>query len=529
MDVELWLRPWARYVPACRLALASGSAALPDDHAGPPWLYLRQPADSPPLVDGRYDTAELSAQMAERAAAGQAQHETRTSLWLLPLPLRRAAGQVVAVDGGTCRLIWPNAPEKPQTGVEPRDDRERRSAALMLRAEAVWDRIGDVEDALSDPARLWGRLRERWTATDAGEPRMDEIVRQAREMGRVLDALEAHLRRILRRVHRMTPLGRVQELDRRSLLWIARQPGERLAERAGDSQRILAIAREESFDTLENRVLRAYCELADRHGRDYIGRNRTRRQTRRARLVEHFGKRCRRLAHELAARGVRQAEPGLTPNFVLQQNPLYHRVWDAWQALLARERATDELWRWQARSWEEFCALALVVALMGVAGARLVATAPLWFRDEQRRGTWIETDSPLAVVHLPDRGLIAEVQTVARTDALAGFAAPLWLRIGRAGETRGFLRRLAVWPLWSPQGGLAAGEAAEVRQLLVQAGGGALAGGLVLRPAVVHEHADWEQDGPALTLTLGTEGAALRDALFMVTEFVEGFLPEDRP
>jgi len=288
----------------------------------------------------------------------------------------------------------------------------------------------------------------------------------------------------------------------------------------------MAVAREENFDTLENRVLRAYGDLADSHAREYLERNRTRRQTRRARLVEAFGKRCARMARDLASRGVRRAEPSVTPNFVLQQNPLYHAIWKGWRELLDRERAKDELWRWQARSWEEFCALAVVVALIGMPGARIVASSPLWFREEHRRGRWIEADAPLAVVHLPGSGLIVEVQFGLRNDRIGDLGASLWLRIGSVDETRGFLKRIAVWPLWSPTGGLVDDEAEEVREVLGSFADASVRGGLVVRPAAQHEQVDVDPVGPVLALTLGTEGVALRDGLWGITAFIEDVVKE---
>jgi hypothetical protein len=88
----------------------------------------------------------------------------------------------------------------------------------------------------------------------------------------------------------------------------------------------------------------------------------------RARKVDAFGRSSRRLARHLAEQGVRLADPGVTPKFVLQHNANYHRIWTSWQELLDRDRVLDELWRWQARSWEEFCTLAVVVALAGSLG-----------------------------------------------------------------------------------------------------------------------------------------------------------------
>lgn len=520
--VELWHRPWARFAPQRRQALPPGEVSLPHGHAGPVWLY--HPRGAPPLLDGRpaQDTAEIAALMQQRTGDGAGTIATQLSL--LPFPVRRHPGVQVGQSGSARSLIvWPDAPERLPEGHEPATNEERRAQALMLRVEAVWDRIEDVGDALADPMTLWQALRARWLGKGPQEPRMDVIVRHAQEVARALDRIEAAPRRILRRVHRMVPVARVQEIDRRAMLWLARQPGEGLAERAGEDQRLLAVAREENFDTLENRVLRAYCELAARHARDYLDRNRTRRQTRRARLVEGFGKRCRRIARDLAARGVRRAEPGVTPNFVLQQNPTYHRIWTAWEELRDHNRVRDELWRWQARSWEEFCALALVVALMELKGAEVVAAAPLWFRDEHRRGRWLDADSPLAVVHLPSRGLIAELQTGLREDGLGNLAAPLWLRIGRLDEVQATLQRVPVWPLWAPDGGLVAGEATELAAVLAAAGG-AVGAGLAIRPAESPDRADFETSGNAMTLALGTEGAALSEALWTIANFVEDVL-----
>lgn len=516
MTLELWLRPWARYVPAHRLPLAGPDCAVPDRQAGPLLVY----ASSPPTlrVDGRSDAGEPVAAMWERAA-GQGAAEIPATLWQLPFPVRRTPGRAIATGLGTCRLVWPAAPERFR-GEDPRTEDEGRARALMLRAEAVWDRVSDVEDALADPARLWETLRRRWTEEDSDEPQMDVIVRHSTELGPVLDALEKRPRRILRRVHRQVPVGRVQEIDRRAMLWLARQPGETLAERAGDDQRVLAVAREENFDTLENRVLRAYGALAHLHAREYLERNKTRHQSRRAKLVELFGRRCGRLARDLAARGVRAAEPGVIPNFVLQQNPQYHRIWDAWIDLLDREREKDELWRWQARSWEEFCTLALMVALIGVPGARTVATAPLWYRDEHHRGRWIESDTPLGVFHLPEAGLIVEVQSVTAYRDLAGFAAPIWLRIGRVGEAHQPLSRIPVWPIWSLAGGLVAGEEREVADVLPYGRQRVVRGGIVLRPATEPDTPERRSSGGAIALTLGTEGPALRDGLQGLTDYL---------
>ncbi|RWK87959.1 MAG: DUF2357 domain-containing protein [Mesorhizobium sp.] len=515
MTIELWHRPWALVDMRRRhrQVLAPGAVVIDANCRAPLWLYS-------PQQHNAFDSAAGIGEPVE----GFSPTNPGRSLLHLPLPLRRSQSLAVHVAGGIVKIGWPTGPERPPSTFEPQTEEELAAHQLMLRAEAVWDRLNDVETALADPARLWQELRRRWTEKDEDiPPRMDLIVRHAITLSRTLDELDRAPRRILRRVHQQVPVSRVQELDRRAMTWLVRQPGDTLAERAGDRQRVLAVAREENFDTLENRVLRSYAELAWHVARDYLERNASRRHTSRASKVREFERRCKRLARDLADRGVRLAEPGMTPNFVLQQNPRYHAIWNAWQELRDRERVLDELWRWQARSWEEFCALAVMVALVGVPGARLISSAPVSFLDEQRRGSWIAHDNPLAVFHLPQQRIVVEVRyrMANPTARLRDFAAPIWIRIGRVGDAEAFLENVAVWPVWDISGGAVDDEAEEVAQILPL---GRLAGALVLRPAIFGGSAVSREATKVLTATIGTEGTALSDGVAAVTRFLSSLI-----
>lgn len=516
MVVSLWLRPWAWFAPQHRRVLVEGTIEVPAGQMAP--LYLFAPASLAVEVEGSTRSTETVAQMLVRADDGAGGPQVPMTLAQLAFPLRRTPAVRIGLQQGTVALLgWPEAPERVHGDAAPVTDDEHRSRDLMLRAEAVWDRISDVDDLLTDPAILWPALRDRWTGRDPAAPKMDVIVRQARDLDRVIAALGARPRRVLRRVHQPVPLARVQEVDRRTMLWLARQPGETLEERAGDRQRVLAVAREEDLDTLENRVLRAYCTQADRHGRDYLARNRTRRDTRRARRVEAFAQHCHRLARDLADRGVRLAEPGVNPNFVLQENPAYRAVWLAWEELRRHDRVRDELWQWQARSWEEFCGLALMVAALSVPGAQVVSTWPLWFRDEHRRGQWIDAGTPLGVVYLPGPRLVVEVQRAASGVAASRWAASLWLRVGRLDQRDDALARVPVWPIWAPAGGVVPGEADELARLLDQHGQPDMRGGILLRPAAGTDEEPPERRGDVIAAALGTEGMALSATLDAIT------------
>jgi len=380
--------------------------------------------------------------------------------------------------------------------------------------------LQDVEAAIGDPAQLWLKLRAQWlSGASSKEPSMSPIVKQARTLRNVVDHLDKAPRRILRRVHRHVSLSRAQEIDRRSMVWLFRAPGQTIVEQGGDRQRIMAVVREENFNTLENRVLMSYAGLANEVARAYAPSSLRRSLLRREIEVRGFGKRCKTLADDFRGLGVMEALPDVTPNFVLQNNANYHAIWEAWQELLRRRRMLDDLWRWQAQSWEEFCALALVVALQSIDGAEVVATSPIVFREEQRRGRWVESVNPLGVLHLTRERLIVEVQYGAQLSGNAGdnhfnLCAPIWLRIGRIGDSMSFLARLPVWPIWDWQGGLVPGEASEVDVMIRRL---RLGGALILRPQST-EGAQKEAAGNAAQATLGSAEDSLRLSLEQLSD-----------
>jgi len=517
--IEIWHRPWAMVdiKRRHRLSVEVEPMVVPATQRAPLWVYTNEGGAA--VLDGRPDTGE--------PVVGFALGNSTRWLAQLPFPLRTTPGVTVALSKGKGLVTWPSAPERPPEKLEPRTDDDQRARRILLRAQKVWDRLRDVETALADPAELWNELRRRWTQdADDVDPRMDIIVRHAKALSSTLDALDRSPRRILRRTHKLVSLARVQELDRRAMTWLVRQPGETLAERGGNRQRILATTREQNYDTLENRVLRAYAEEARHVARDYLDRNRKKQHTRRARIVADYGRRCKRLARDLEMRGVRLAEAGVTPNYVLQQNPQYLAVWSGWIELLDRKPQLDELWRWQARSWEEFGALAVMVALSTINGARLIASAPLTFRDEQARGSWIDHDNPLGVFHLPEQHLVVEVRYHMRNPhlILSDFAAPIWIRYGSTDDPQDFLKYAAVWPIWDTDGGLVAGETEEIAALLPLGRQAQLRAAMVLRPSADDGSVDAEQSAKAMATTIGVDGTALSDGIAAIAAFLSQLL-----
>lgn len=338
-------------------------------------------------------------------------------------------------------------PSRPQKAAEPRTQDEAFAFQTLWRMNEVLSRIQELEEALDEPTNLWQRLRDAWDrAADEATPRMAEIVRQSREVQPSMRALEKRIRRVLRRSREPTPLDRVQEMDRASMLWLVRQPGRTIAERAGTRQRILATVRRENFDTLENRVLHAYAVLAAQVAREWLREHPRARGSQRFSDVEAYHKLCVAFDRTLTDLGVRIAEPGVTPNYVLMQDQDYRNVRDAWIRLLKREEKIDDLWAWQAQTWSDFAVLAVILSIEGLEEAELVAQSPILFQDEAVLGQWFDQDRPLAVFWLRKTGLIVEVQSRPEkpSELQTLTRAHVFLRITDLNGEK-FPRRVAVW------------------------------------------------------------------------------------
>lgn len=504
--LQLWDRPWAGLaVSRCRM-LTDGGMPAPLE-GGACWLHN--------------DSSEL-VRIGDHAEPGRAESWLVPGVTAVPQPLRPTRPVRVLIEGTSLWLDASALPARPEEDLDPEQDSESlRAKALLDRVKSVWARLRDVEATLEDPAQMWRQLQALWLDDAArANPEMDIIVRHARLLPPTLDVLDRAPRRVLRRTHEMVPLARVQEVDRRAMMWLIRQPGESIAERAGPRQRIQAVAREESFNTLENRVVLSYARMAHVVAREYRDRHAAIQGPRVAR-VRRYGGRCRTLERDLRARGVFEAGADVMPNFVLQNDARYRAVWDAWHELLRRRRILDELWRWQARSWEEFCALVVVIALQSRPGARPIAISPIVFREEQQEGCWIEHINPLAVLFLPEAGVVVEVTyRNPRGRVLAPFGAPIWLRLGRI-DSDAFLSRWAVWPIWHADGGLMPGEGEEIGAILPYGRNELVAGGITLRPVAEGASADEQRGAQTACFTIGAAGAALQEGIIRLGRYLD--------
>ena len=253
----------------------------------------------------------------------------------------------------------------------------------------------------------WEVAQEVWCrdASESKTPPLDIIVRHADSLHRTVETLANHPRRVLNRVRERLPIGRLEELDSACLEWYVRQPGGTAVEKAGTRQTLLGVTRHESHNTLENRVLRAYLRLAGAAASSYVALySALRRSSLRVGKVERFGRICRSLDRELDALGISMPNPPISPNYVLQQDVNYRRIWQGYLELLRRQQDEDDIWRWQVRLWAEFARLSVIVALRNLGSAKVIAETPLIVRHDQQRGRWVDISAHPTIVCVPIEG-----------------------------------------------------------------------------------------------------------------------------
>lgn len=256
-------------------------------------------------------------------------------------------------------------------------DQENEGTRL---ASIVIDWSQFFDDLLDKAKKAGGENRLSWAeaiksifdvAEDAKQPRKALIVDIAERMRSRLPSIVAAARRILYRERLMLPAGRIAETDTACLRWMVRQPGDTMAlKAAANRQRLLGIARRESFDTLENRVLKDFIVRCAMEGRRYdrteVGDNPGLRQSQRACTVRQYQNLCAELSRMALFDGVAAPPPVPQPNYVLQNDLRYRAIWHHYVRLLKREEEEDCLWDWQARTWADVCRFLVCAALFSL-------------------------------------------------------------------------------------------------------------------------------------------------------------------
>ncbi len=170
----------------------------------------------------------------------------------------------------------------------------------------------------------------------------------ARKCVNEAESLLRDMRKVLTREREKVPLGNVQQMDAQCLRWLIRQPGRDHIEKAGPQQRIQAIVRKESYNTLENRVLKDFMQRVQYLADLYLRRNHRFNQERAVRDVV----RLKRISIAFLQLPVMESVADLQglpmPNYVLRQDRRYSKIWKQYCRVIRWADVSLRLWERRA-------------------------------------------------------------------------------------------------------------------------------------------------------------------------------------
>lgn len=182
-----------------------------------------------------------------------------------------------------------------------------------------------------------------------GGPPEQPITRIAKANSADVDELIRNLRKVLTRVREKVNIGRVQQVDAQCLRWLTRQPGRNAIEKAGSKQEILGVIRVENYNTLENRVLKDFMQRCFDLASLYLRVNENKHNGRwkghtTLKMVSRFRNLCSAGLSLEVMDSVQSLSEMPQPNYVLQQDRLYSKIWKAYCVLLRQEDVAEKLW-----------------------------------------------------------------------------------------------------------------------------------------------------------------------------------------
>ena len=276
--------------------------------------------------------------------------------------------------------------------------------------ETYNDRSFMVRSRLRELPLPTQRIEDMFMAQKDNEPPETVITRIAQRHFHTLDAVLTSIRKQLRRERELTRLSNIQQLDNQCLVWMTRQPGTTAVQKAGIRQKLMAVVRRESYDILENRVLKAVFSLCASYAHHYLGKyGKEFADTERLRMVQRLytlakGALCREELEKVPKQhGIPQ------PNYVLMHDRNYSQIWRIYLDLLRQTELMEQAWRKRHQLFRQQLLFSLAVAIRFEFEAKNVVfdTPFYWFASELRNGGFLRHTS-LRRLFLTGRGKICE-------------------------------------------------------------------------------------------------------------------------
>lgn len=229
-----------------------------------------------------------------------------------------------------------------------------------------------------------------------------------------LQHLVNSMRTALARERRVMPLERASEMDAKCIQWLFNQPGRSIRDKiASNNCQVMAIARYQNRNLLENRVLKEFLFRSKKEALLYIKRFQATEHSKlllskRVRSVSSFKSLCNDLLQVPEFEGVARQLTLPTPNYVLLNDSRYKKVWKYFVKLLKQEQEKDRRWAYQKRTFEDVAFLLLQASLCELCTKQVSASWSLraladslpLIESEQVRGRRTDPASVAGPFHL---------------------------------------------------------------------------------------------------------------------------------
>ena len=213
----------------------------------------------------------------------------------------------------------------------------------------------------------WEEIEDELTKKIKKEPPRRIITTIAQKHFTVLKRLTESLKKNLRRERQKVHLSAVQQLDSYCMKWLTRQLGQNQFEKAGSSQKIYAVVRNEDIDTLENRVLKDFLKriipLAARYLKKYKTDFPNNDIVKAVQSLENF---CKEQLLSSQFKSISNLKQYTIPNYTLQYHPLYSIIWEQYRLLIHQTQLAELVWKWRVNLFAEYFILSAFAFSNGV-------------------------------------------------------------------------------------------------------------------------------------------------------------------
>lgn len=205
----------------------------------------------------------------------------------------------------------------------------------------------------------------------AEQPSRSRILAIAERASAPLSRIANKLRKSLINTRKLMPVERVNAMDGKCLEYLLRLEGDTLKEKAQKNKmRILGLTKEETYNLLENRVLKDFLVRCSNKSTQYLldikEQSRNNPQLSNS-LIEKqmkiFKQRCLDLATKSPLEIVPRQGSLPKPNFVLQKDPDYKKIWKMYLDLIHEKRDLDKNLYCQQYLFQDICDLLTNAAL----------------------------------------------------------------------------------------------------------------------------------------------------------------------